>query len=77
MKSQAVLVDGSGMPGVSGEVKVNRPAAPAAIREGAAKLAGLVPALVDDAFPPNGGSENGNSAKSASALPAGGCSLDM
>jgi hypothetical protein len=32
---------------------------------------------VDDAFPPNGGSEKGNPAKSASALPAGGCSLDM
>jgi hypothetical protein len=51
-------------------VKVKRPATPAAIREGAAKLAGLVPALVDEAFPPKGGRENGNPAKSASALPS-------
>jgi hypothetical protein len=69
MKSQAVFVEGWGIPGVSGEEKVNRPATPAAILPGTAKLAGLVPALVDDAFPPSGGRENGNAAKSASMLP--------
>jgi hypothetical protein len=69
MKSQAVFVEGAGIPGVSGDEKVNRPATPGAIRPGAAKLAGLVPAPVEDAFPPNGGSEKGNSAKSAVELP--------
>jgi hypothetical protein len=70
MKSHALFNEGSGIPGVSGEEKVNRPATPAAIFAGAAKLAGLVPALVDEAFPPNGGRENGNPANSVSILPA-------
>src|SRR5580704_2335302 len=70
MNSQAVFIDGAGMPGVSGDENVNRPAAPAAMRLGAAKLAGLVPARLDDAFPPNGGSENGKPAKSDSDFAA-------
>jgi hypothetical protein len=70
MKSQAVFVEGAGIPGVSGDVNVYRPAAPAAIRATAAKLAGLVPARVEEGFPPSGGSEKGNPAKSGSEWPA-------
>jgi hypothetical protein len=44
------------MPGVSGEEKVQRPAAPAAMRDGLAKLPGDVPADVDEGFSPSGGS---------------------
>jgi hypothetical protein len=58
MKSQAVFVDGSGMPGVSGEANVYRPATPGAILLGAAKLAGVVPARIEEGFPPSGGSGN-------------------
>jgi hypothetical protein len=76
MKSQAVFIEGSGIPGVSGDEKVNRPAAPAAIIAGAAKLAGLVPVCVDAAFPPSGGKENGNPAKSDTGLAADG-DIDM
>jgi hypothetical protein len=70
MKSQAVFVEGAGMPGVSGDENVNRPAAPVRTRLGAAKLAGLVPAQVDEAFPPSGGSEKGKPEKSGWELPA-------
>jgi hypothetical protein len=41
---------------------VYRPATPGAIRAGAAKLAGVVPACVDEGFPPSGGNGMGASA---------------
>jgi hypothetical protein len=46
------------MPGVSGDVKVYRPATPGAILPGAAKLAGVVPAFTDEGSPPSGGKGN-------------------
>jgi len=63
MKSQAVFVEGTGIPGVSGEEYVYRPAAPGAIRAGAAKLAGVVPARPDDGLPPSGGNTGWNSGR--------------
>ena len=55
-KSHAVLSDGCGMPGVSGEEKVQRPGAPGAIRDFLEKLPGDVPAAVDDGLSPSSGS---------------------
>lgn len=55
-KSQAVLSDGWGMPGVSGDENVQQPSGPGAIRDGFAKLPGDVPRARDDGFCPSGGS---------------------
>jgi hypothetical protein len=43
MKSQAVFSDGAGIPGVSGDANVHRPARPLAIFGINAKLPGVVP----------------------------------
>jgi hypothetical protein len=51
MKSQAVFVEGCGMPGVSGELNDRGPPMSA----GLAKLPGLVPCLSVEGFPPRGG----------------------
>jgi hypothetical protein len=53
MKSQAVLSDGGGMPGVSGELNVH--AVPT--RPRCAKEPGVVPSAVVEGFWPSGGSE--------------------
>jgi hypothetical protein len=71
MKSHAVLCDGSGMPGVSGDENVYRPRIPAAILAGAAKLAGVVPTDPVAGFPPSGGRGNGNDASLDSEAPTG------
>ncbi len=76
MKSHAVLCDGSGMPGVSGDEKVYRPRMPGAILAGAAKLAGVVPTDPEAGFPPSGGSGNGNDASPDSETPTG-ADVDM
>jgi hypothetical protein len=52
MKSQAVLEDGAGMPGVSGELKLSAPP----IAGGFAKLPGVVPSRRLDGSLPSGGS---------------------
>jgi hypothetical protein len=71
MKSQAVFVDGAGIPGVSGDVNVYRPAAPGAIRAGAAKLAGVVPLRSVEGFPPTGGSGKETDPSARPAVSAG------
>ena len=52
MKSQAVFSDGAGMPGPSGELKVQG----VPTRGARAKLPGFVPWRVEDGFSPRGGS---------------------
>ncbi len=52
MKSHAVFADGSGMPGVSGELKLSGPPMSARL----AKLPGFVPWARLDGLPPRGGS---------------------
>jgi len=57
MKFQAVLFEGWGIPGVSGDEKVQQPAAPGAIFGVIAKLAGEVPSAEVDGLAPRGGNE--------------------
>ena len=55
-KSQAVLLLGAGIPGVSGEANVQAPSTPGAMTGGLAKLPGVVPWAAVDGLFPNGGS---------------------
>ena len=72
MKSQAVLCDGSGMPGVSGDENVYRPAAPGAILPGRRKACRALFRLARRRdFRPSGGSGNGNGASADPETPAG------
>jgi hypothetical protein len=55
MKSHAVFSDGAGIPGVSGDENVHRPARPLAILGSKEKLPGEVPKPLEEGFPPSGG----------------------
>ena len=54
-KSHAVLSDGGGMPGVSGEAKVRAPSGPEEMVGRRAKLPGVVPWAPEEGLNPSGG----------------------